>query len=456
MFLFLISSLIILFYILSLKYFVKNRINSHSYKNYYALYIIILTLIPTILVFMFGNHFINLYIKNIVLYHPNLSLEQKNISTYKSILVLAKQISDGVSFENIKIFSPIPKNILYDLSTLYLKINFQLNLVLYSFTTLVFVSIFLILIHKINLNHNFHKKIENIIKIVLAFFASIAIATTGAILIALLFETIEFFKHIPVLNFLFGIKWSPAQVEIDPNNSFGILPLISGTLLISFISVFVAIIIGVSCAIYMSEYMSPKLRNIIKPLLEILAGIPSIVYGFFAAITFSPAIVSLFKNIFDMNISNENALSASIVMGIMILPFISSISDDVLKSLPRSIREGAIGIGSMKNEMIIKILIPAAIPGIMGGILLAISRAIGETMIVVMASSLSANLTLNPLQPVTTITTQIAMLVQGDQEFNSPTTLSAFALAFVLLILTLILNIIAIKIVNNYKAKYGK
>ncbi|MFL1780536.1 Phosphate transport system permease protein PstC [Candidatus Hepatincolaceae symbiont of Richtersius coronifer] len=434
-----------------------SKLSTTKTKNngrYFGYYVILWAFIPSLLMFLLAYIYANQNIKSYILEHKlvttNILLKD---SAYEQVLNIAKELRNGVVDTSIKTNTILPKTELIAIAKGYIIYNSKVIIGVSIAVFLIAALIALGLIQMSNLNINFQKKIEIFIKNVLLLFAVIAVITTLGIMASLLFEAIKFFQEISVFKFIFGTKWAPEEAELDPQNSFGILPLLSGTLLISLIAIITAIIIGVSAAIYMAEYMSHKWRRIIKPMLEILAGIPSIVYGFFAAIYFSPFVLKVFAQL-NIEVESENALSAGIIIGIMIIPFISSITDDVLRSIPKSIREGAMGMGSMRNEMIRKILIPAALPGIVGGILLSISRAIGETMIVVMASSLAANLTLNPLEPVTTITTQIVLLVQGDQSFNNPKTLAAFALGFVLLILTLFLNMIAIKIVNKYKAQY--
>ncbi len=454
--LFVFVVLTVLIYRISIKYIKSNKTQKLS-KNfsYFAVYISLWALLPSFVIFFIGSNLSNNLIQRV--YLENVFIAEKQIikeASIKEVLEISKEIRlNGVVTDNHSIIG-IEDSYLLEVAQQYLYYS---NISIFSFLIFVVIAIsltFLFLIKKVNLANNFQKKIEKFVKNILFLFASVAVLTTIGIVLSLFFEAILFFKEISVLKFLFGTLWSPENADFDPQNSFGIIPLLSGTFLIAIISVFIASVIGVSSAIYMSEYMSKRFRKIIKPLIEILAGIPSIVYGFFAALTFAPFLVSTFKIFFDISISSESALNAGIVMGVMIIPLISSICDDILNSIPNSMREGAMGMGSMKNEMIRKILLPAAMPGIIGSILLGVSRAVGETMIVVMASSLAANLTLNPIESVTTITTQIVMLVQGDQEFNSPKTLSAFALGLILLILTLLLNIIAIKIVNRYKRKY--
>lgn len=287
--------------------------------------------------------------------------------------------------------------------------------------------------------------------------ALIAILTTLGIVLSVLLESIRFFQTIPITDFLFGLKWSPQiamrEDQSGSSGAFGAIPLITGTMLISFVAMVVAVPIGLLSAIYLSEYATLKFRAIAKPLIEILAGIPTVVYGFFAALVVAPFIREIGANI-GVTVSSESALAAGLVMGIMIIPFVSSLSDDFINAVPQSLRDGAYALGATQSETIRQVVIPAALPGIVGGILLAVSRAIGETMIVVMAAGLSANLTANPLEAVTTVTTQIVTLLVGDQEFDSPKTLAAFALGLVLFLLTLALNIIALRIVRKYREQY--
>ena len=287
--------------------------------------------------------------------------------------------------------------------------------------------------------------------------AGVAILVTIGIILSLLSETLNFFEKVSIFEFLFGLNWSPQTAirsdQVAAQGSFGAIPLINGTLLISFIAMCVATPLGLISAIYLAEYASKRIRDWVKPTLEILAGIPTVVYGFFAALTVAPFIRMTGGN-FGLEIASESALAAGIVMGIMIVPLISSLSDDVINAVPQSLRDGSFGLGATQSETIRKIVLPAALPGIAGALLLATSRAIGETMIVVMAAGLAANLTLNPLEAVTTITTQIVALLTGDQEFDSAKTLSAFALGLLLFVITLILNITAQWIVRKYREQY--
>ena len=299
--------------------------------------------------------------------------------------------------------------------------------------------------------------VERMILIVLVICSTIAILTTIGIVLSLLFEAMRFFSKVSALEFLFGLHWSPQTAlradQVGSTGAFGAVPIFAGTLLITMISMLVAVPIGLMSAIYMAEYATPRVRGIVKPLLEILAGVPTVVYGFFAALTVGPFIRD-FGDSVGLSVASESALAAGLVMGVMIIPFVSSLSDDIINAVPQSLRDGAYAVGATKSETVKQVVIPAALPGIVGSVLLAVSRAIGETMIVVMAAGLSANLTANPLEAVTTVTVQIVTLLVGDQEFDSAKTLAAFALGLVLFVVTLILNVIALTVVRKYREKY--
>ncbi len=285
----------------------------------------------------------------------------------------------------------------------------------------------------------------------------VAILTTAGIVLSLVIEAAAFFRMVPLTEFLFGLKWEPQIAlradQVAGAGAFGAIPVFTGTLLIATIAMVVAIPIGLYTAIYLVEYANDRLRSVVKPVLEILAGIPTVVYGFFAVLWVAPAIRNAGSAI-GIATSPNSALAAGLVMGIMIIPFISSLSDDALRAVPRAMRDGSLAMGATRAETMLKVLLPAALPGIMGGILLAVSRAIGETMIVVMAAGLIATLTFNPIDSVTTVTVQIVTLLIGDSEFDSPKTLAAFALGLILFVVTLVLNVIALQIVRRYREKY--
>lgn len=299
--------------------------------------------------------------------------------------------------------------------------------------------------------------VERVIQNLLLASACVAIFTTLGIVLSVLFESIQFFRSVPIYDFVFGLDWSPQTAiredQVGSSGSFGAVPLFVGTLLVSAVAMVIAVPIGLMSAIYLAEYASKNVRNFAKPALEVLAGIPTVVYGFFAALTVAPFLRDL-GNSFGVSVSSESALAAGGVMGIMIIPFISSLADDVITAVPQSMRDGSLAMGATHSETIRRVVIPAALPGIVGGIMLAVSRAIGETMIVVMAAGMAANLTANPLDSVTTVTVQIVTLLTGDQEFDSPKTLAAFALGLMLFMVTLMLNIFALHIVKKYREQY--
>lgn len=298
---------------------------------------------------------------------------------------------------------------------------------------------------------------ERALDIVMILSAAVAIIVTLGIIVSLTYEAIQFFRLVPPHEFFFGLNWEPQipirEDQVAGTGAFGAVPVFTGTLLIAAIALLVAIPVGLFSAIYLVEFADERVRGIIKPVLEILAGVPTVVYGFFAVLTVAPAIRQA-GGMMGIAISPNSALAAGGVMGIMIIPFISSLSDDALRAVPQSMRDGSFAMGATKAETVTRVLLPAALPGIVGGILLAASRAIGETMIVVMAAGLTATLTANPLEGVTTVTVQIVTLLIGDTAFDNPKTLSAFALGLVLFVVTLCLNVLALRIVRRYREKY--
>ncbi|MBL4822309.1 MAG: phosphate ABC transporter permease subunit PstC [Colwellia sp.] len=314
-----------------------------------------------------------------------------------------------------------------------------------------------VLVRKFSLTYPARQKSESIIRALLVASSAVAILTTLGIIISVLFESIHFFKSVSPVEFMFGTQWSPQTAmrvdQVGGSGSFGAIPLFAGTMLITFIAMLLAVPVGLMIAIYLSQYASVKLRAFAKPMLEILAGIPTVVYGFFAALTVAPVIRNVGESL-GLSVASESALAAGLVMGTMIIPFVSSLSEDAISAVPNSLKEASFGMGATKSETVLKVLLPAALPGIVGAILLAVSRAIGETMIVVMAAGMAANLTANPLDSVTTVTVQIVTLLTGDQEFDSPKTLAAFALGLMLFITTLGLNVLALKVVRKYREQY--
>ncbi len=288
--------------------------------------------------------------------------------------------------------------------------------------------------------------------------AALAVLLTMAIIFSVLSESLKFFGQVPLVDFLLGTHWSPQSAGSGDaeaiRHAFGVLPLLAGTFMITTIALLLAVPVGLFCAVYMAEYASSRARTIVKPVLELLAGIPTVVYGFVAITIIAPFMRQAGAGV-GLNIAAESALTAGIVMGMMIIPFISSLADDIITAVPRSMREASFGLGATKAETITKVVLPCALPGLMASVLLAVSRAVGETMIVVMAAGLAANLTANPLESMTTVTVQIVTMLVGDQAFDSAKTLSAFALGLSLFMFTLMLNLIALRIVQHYREHYA-
>jgi phosphate transport system permease protein len=312
---------------------------------------------------------------------------------------------------------------------------------------------------RIKIDFRARSGVERWMMVLLVGASLIAILTTLGIILSLLFESLRFFQLVSPTEFLFGTTWSPQVAmradQAGSSGAFGSLPLFWGTAFIgAIIAMVVAIPLGLMSAIFLTQYAPARARAWMKPILEILAGVPTVVYGYFAALTVAPLVRDLGLSIGINSASSESALAAGLVMGIMIIPFVSSMADDSIAAVPQAMRDGSLALGATKSETIKKVVLPAALPGVVGGVLLAVSRAIGETMIVVMAAGLAANMTANPFESVTTVTTQIVQLLTGDQEFDSAKTLAAFALGLLLFIITLILNLIALRVVRKYREAY--
>ncbi|BCL59861.1 phosphate transport system permease protein [Desulfomarina profundi] len=423
----------------------------HSLPIHYGVYVAICSVLPALLLY-----FIWIFLEdNIVisLINRTLPIEFHRLSTSEFSLVIndIKNRASGAFTANTAnpIITAAAKH--------YMAIKNTVRTIFFPSLFLLSLLSFVFTLQSIHGGLRARNRIEFIVRIFLIFCSGVAILTTLGIILSVLFESIHFFKIISLTDFLFGLKWSPQMAiradQAGSSGAFGVIPLLTGTLLIASIAMAVAIPMGLLSAIYLSEYAGKRLRTLAKPILEILAGIPTVVYGFFAALTIAPLIRET-GTIFHLSVSSESALAAGLVMGIMIIPFVSSLSDDVIHAVPQSLRDGSFALGATHFETIRNVIIPAALPGIVGSILLAVSRAIGETMIVVMAAGLSANLTCNPLQAVTTVTVQIVTLLVGDQEFDSPKTLAAFALGFLLFLFTLCLNVIALRVVRTYREHY--
>ena len=429
----------------------NGRLNLHSRPKYYGFLTAIWTVLPALLVLILWNSVDNAIISNLTI--GILPADVQNMpSDQKSLYInqIANIVESGVVGDDTDPNQILAANHVLKLQTLSGQLKTLVVLV-------IALSVMFVMVRIIEPKLQARNHVESVIRWVMIACASIAIFTTFGIVFSVLFEAIQFFQTVLPTDFLFGTHWSPQTAiregQVGGSGSFGAVPLFVGTLLISCIALIVAVPLGLMTAIYLSEYAKKPVRSIIKPILEILAGIPTIVYGFFAALTVAPFIRDLGESI-GLHPASESALAAGLVMGIMIIPFVSSLSDDVISAVPQAMRDGSYAMGATQAETITKVIIPAALPGIVGSILLAASRAIGETMIVVMAAGLSANLSFNPLDAVTTVTVQIVTLLTGDQEFDSPKTLVAFALGLSLFVVTLILNMISLYVVRKYREQY--
>lgn len=425
--------------------------NLHSRPAYHGMLIALWCALPCILILLVWQFVEPVTISSMVVSSLPDSLNTLAPDRLGLVLNDIKNLSMGLSFG-----AQIDPEIL-KASNYYLHLQ-QTGLNIKSASVIVLAIVMLLIGFKLfspTLRARNH--VERIISYFLIFCSLIAIFTTIGIVLSVLFEALRFFQKVSLSQFLFSLTWSPQTSiradQVGISGEFGAVPVFAGTMLISTIAMLVAVPIGLMSAIYLSEYASKRTRATAKPLIEILAGVPTVVYGFFAALVVAPFIRDA-GTAMGLEVSSESALAAGLIMGIMIIPFVMSIADDVINAVPQSLRDGSYGLGATKSETVKKVVIPAALPGIVGGILLAVSRAIGETMIVVMAAGLSANLTANPLQAVTTVTVQIVTLLVGDQEFDSPKTLAAFALGLLLFVVTLILNIVALYIVRKYREEY--
>ena len=425
----------------------------HSLPHYYGLFAGLLAAIPALLllaVLAIGD---DIVFRSMALgFVPD---DVKAAKTYKEVIVLAQitNVVDGINFGEQPqwVHDAAAAWQGWDSTSTTLKTITVLSLSLLGG---------LFAYRRINPDFRSRNAVERILMITLAGSSAIAIFTTVGIVFSVVFESMRFFALVPVSEFLFGLTWNPQFEGAERAGSgqmglatYGSVPLFVGTFLISIVALSVAVPVGLFSAIYLSEYASPRVRAIVKPLMELLAGVPTVVYGFFAALTVAPFIRGMGMSL-GLDVASESALAAGLVMGIMIIPFVSSLSDDVLNAVPQALRDAAYGLGSTQSETVRQVVLPAALPGVVAAILLAVSRAVGETMIVVMAAGLAANLSLNPLDAVTTVTSQIVTILVGDQEFESAKTLSAFALALTLIVITLGLNFIALQIVKKYREQY--
>ena len=459
----------ILLFSISLYSFSKSRIvnfaNSRSFKlkalpKYYSYYLSLWCALPAFIVLVSWNILEPTIVKNLIFSKiqadslQDIRKDELNLIFQKIKAYYAGNFTGQLS-EGIKQGADQYKRLL--------SVTTSSKVVIFLVTIVLFTGLALK-----NISNNIHARegVEKIIRLILFVSSVAAILTTAGIVFSLLFESIKFFTTINFFDYIFGTSWSPqkafvsdASEKLSPDElkelseAFGAIPLFAGTAFIAFIAMCVAVPIGLFSGIYFAEYASVNVRKFGKPLIEILAGVPTVVYGFFAALTVGPFFRVVGESM-GLEVSSESALAAGLVMGVMIIPFVSSLTDDVVNAVPQSLRDGSYAVGATKSETITKVVFPAALPGIVGSILLAVSRAIGETMIVVMAAGLAANLTINPLDSTTTVTTQIVMILVGDQEFTSAKTQAAFALGLTLFAATLVLNFIALRVVKKYREQY--
>lgn len=337
-----------------------------------------------------------------------------------------------------------------DYRNLWARYSLAMSIVVLGAAVLGFIAA----IRNTHVDFRARNVVERAIKALLILASTIAILTTVGIVMSMLLETRNFFGQYKWTDFFFGTTWAPSFSGRGGASELGILPLLWGTLYISFIALIVAVPIGLFAAIYLSEYAGPKMRAWAKPAIEVLAGIPTIVYGLFALITVGPMLRDYFAQPLGLGDSSASVMTAGLVMGIMLIPFVSSLSDDIINAVPQSMRDGSLGLGATKSETIKQVVVPAALPGIVGAVLLAASRAIGETMIVVLGAGAAAKISGNPFEAMTTVTVKIVSQLTGDTDFASPETLVAFALGLTLFVLTLGLNILALYVVRKYREQY--
>ncbi len=425
----------------------------HSRPVYHGLYAFLLTALAGLVMALLINAVAGWYINKSLFEALPDEIKSRPVLVQQRLVIDARTIAHGKLVG--KAGDALVDAARRDLAALYKKLLSIKNWSLVLLSLLASFGGFVVSFKRVSCAFRSRNRSERILRTVLMACAGVAIIVTFGILFSLIGETVKFFKDVSILKFLFGTHWSPLsgvyEGRID-ENTVGVIPLFAGTALITLIAMLVAVPIGLFSAIYLSEFASPVVRAAAKPMLEILAGIPTVVYGFFAALSVAPFIRMVGESI-GLVVSAQSALAAGLVMGIMIIPFISSLSDDVINAVPQSLRDGSYGLGATKAETVIKVVLPAALPGIVSAVILAISRAVGETMIVVMAAGQGANLTGNPLEAVTTVTVQIVALINGDTDASTAAG-PAFSLGFTLFFITMIMNLVALRVVQKYRQKY--
>ncbi|PXA74819.1 phosphate ABC transporter permease subunit PstC [Vibrio sp. 11986-1-5] len=421
----------------------------HSRPVYHGVLTLLWAVVPAFLVFILWTIFSPNFIQNLVLSSIPSEFQP---ATADHARVLMNQLNNLVSgFAVVSEFSD------YQIAAAeYLQqVQFTSHVILSSLMATLAATGVVFSTRRIRPDLRARNHVERALHIVLILCSGVAILTTIGIVLSMLGEAFRFFSFVDPLDFFFGTTWNPrfSTVGTSGQSGFGMLPLLAGTFMIALIALAVAIPVGLMAAIYLAEYAPSRVRSVAKPIIEVLAGIPTIVYGFFALITVGPFLSGI-GEVLNIDIRATSALTAGVVMGLMIIPFISSLSDDILTQVPKALRDGSLGLGATKSETIRKVVLPAALPGITGAVLLAASRAIGETMIVVLAAGNSPVLTANPFEAVSTMTVTIVNQLTGDLDFSSPQSLVAFALGLTLFVITLFLNVIALVIVRKYREQY--
>lgn len=428
-----------------------NGATLHSLSGFHGLYSLLLIAVPVLTLIILWIAFQGSVVDGLVMRGlPATSVEGLDSGAEQLVLAEIRSIAVGQVFGE-----PEPWKTEAAAQMVSLRQSFALALIV----AVAVASLALLWVARRSVSAEFRARqsAEGIILGLMIFCSVVAIFTTVGIILSLVFETVKFLSLVPITDFLFGVNWEP-QIpiradQIAAEGAFGVLPVLLGTVVITVISLIVAVPVGLLSAIYLNEFASPTVRKVFKPVLEVLAGVPTVVYGFFAILTVAPALTA-FGASFGLTLAPNTALAAGGVMGIMLIPFISSFADDALSAVPQSLRDGSLALGATRAETMLGVQFPAALPGIVGGILLAVSRAVGETMIVVMAAGLIAKMTINPLDSVTTVTVQIVTLLIGDTSFDNPKTLAAFALGMLLFLITLAINVAALRIVRKYREIY--
>ncbi len=421
----------------------------NSLPNYHGWFACLWAIIPAILFLIIWINISPALVTNMVLSNPDAASVTADPFTRSTILSEARAVANGSSQVLFQEGSE-------KLVPLYKAAQSYYNSIAFAATLLLIFAGSAYAYTRLKPDFRARSKVEKVVMFALLLASLIAVLTTVGIVASLVFEAYRFVTLVSPFEFLFGTNWNPRDnIVAGEDNGYGAIPLFWGTIFIgAIIAMIVAIPFGLMSAIFLTQYSTPRFRSIMKPVLEILAGVPTVVYGYFAALTVAPAVRDFAVMIGFSNAASDNAMAAGVVMGIMIIPLVASMADDSIAAVPGAMRDGSLAMGATKSETIKRVLLPAALPGVVGGILLAVSRAIGETMIVVMAAGYAANLTANPFASITTVTVQIVALLTGDQDFGSPHTLAAFALGLVLFVVTLLLNLVALRIVKKYREAY--